>query len=238
MGLVLVVGCTAEDDEARCPISEVRPSPGAAELGVGMLSVDGEPACTVALVARDRVLTAAHCVIDRDVATLDVAFLPAGQDTIRRSVSSVRLHPDFDGRSSGGPDVALLSLSDPIDLIPSAALMRCDQCSLQGVEAYAHGYGLDPDEALIPLPTEGRVVLVEASDGRLQIDSTGSEFTPCKGDSGAPVFVWMAERPHVVGLISGGSLDCQQTAWLTRLDGTVQTWLMAAGDVTVAACER
>ena len=98
---------------------------------VGRLDIAGKGFCTASLIREDLILTAAHCIYDRDHTAISAdrftfsAGLREGRAEAYRSIASVVAHSDF--RPGGAieasevaHDLALLRLSQPIRL-PSLA---------------------------------------------------------------------------------------------------------------------
>jgi secreted trypsin-like serine protease len=189
---------------------------------VALTDANGQLFCGGALVAPDRVVTAAHCLTERSVITarervpeeIRVVF---GQADLRRKgvpakVVSTWKHPDY--RDVGkGDDVAVLTLSAPLDQ-PTVPLVDADDTDryLPGTEATVLGWGRTAEGAE-PSSTlrEVRVPILAAADCARAVPNFRSDGMvcagypkggkdACEGDSGGPMVV----RGRLVGVVSYG----------------------------------
>ncbi|MGL4238440.1 trypsin-like serine peptidase [Tabrizicola sp.] len=172
---------------------------------VGRVDIEGGGFCTGALIAADLVLTAGHCVVERDGAPID-----AGRMTFRAGFSygtSIaesaveRTIVDAEYRNvDPAPfdviqrDVALLQLAEPI---PSAVISPFVVASPgNGDEVSVVSYAAGREEAL----SWQRVCQVlQRQDGLLAVDCDVTF-----GSSGAPVLDRSGYRPRIVSIISAG----------------------------------
>jgi secreted trypsin-like serine protease len=165
--------------------------------------------CTGAAIARDLVLTAAHCVApgpSYKLIEFDAARQPALID-----IREIARHPNFNLQTLLGhratADVALIKLAAPLPsgIVP-ATLTRSDRKPEAGDRYAIMGYGVamrgdgktSGTLRLAQLVSTGR-------PGNLQIrlvdPATGGEregLGACTGDSGAPVF----EATALIGVVS------------------------------------
>ncbi len=163
--------------------------------------------CTGTAIARDLVLTAAHCV----TRALDyqVKIYQTGQ-TIR--VASVARHPRFDyasyAASRATADVALLKLSLPLpDIVVPAALAAARRVAV-GETLTVAGFGVTEAGSArgLGVPRMAKLA-VTGKPGSLQIRlydlatrNLRSGLGGCTGDSGAPAFD--GDGPLVIGVVS------------------------------------
>jgi V8-like Glu-specific endopeptidase len=172
---------------------------------VGRLDLAGRGFCTGTLVARDLVVTAAHCLYDRDTGTrLDparIAFragLRDGRAMAERGVSRAVAHPDYVYHAGAAArrvrhDVALLELDRPVDTPRLRLFATGDPPGMGetiGLVSYARG------RAEAASLQNGCTVL--ARQQGMLVMSCDVDF----GSSGAPVFSLAGRQPRIVSVIS------------------------------------
>ena len=204
---------------------------------VGRLDVAGRAFCTGALIAPDLVLTAAHCLYDRDSGKVfdaaEMTFLAGwrnGRAEAYRGVRRALPHPDYDFSGEDRVarvrhDVALLELAQPIRLsgvTPFATEPRPARGEAVGVVSYAH------DRAEAPSIQEVCDVLGRQS-GVLMM-SCSVDF----GSSGAPIFVLRDGVARIVSVVSAkAEVGEKPVALGTVLDGTLDDLRALVGRVPV-----
>lgn len=174
-----------------------------------MIVGSGGTFCTGVAVARDLVLTAAHCVAASTTYKL-IEFNKA-KEPVLLDVLRVLRHPNFNIQSLLGhratADIALLKLAAPLPAIISPVTVGLSKrAPLPGDHYIVTGYGLTVrgDGKTGGTLRAARLVSV-GKPGNLQIrlaDPATKGASPglgaCTGDSGAPVF----EGDALIGIVS------------------------------------
>jgi hypothetical protein len=187
--------------------------------------------CTGVALARDLVLTVAHCVLPGSDYKI-VEFNAARQPQLR-DVVSVTAHPKFDLKTMlahrATADVALLKLSVPLTGAAPATLGPAGTAVAPGDSFLVAGTG-------VAIRGDGKsggtartaTLAATGKPGTLQIrlfdPATKGETAglgACTGDSGAPVFR-IAPNPLVIGVVSwstgpGNSAGCGGLTGVTPL---------------------
>jgi hypothetical protein len=178
-----------------------------------MIMGSGGTFCTGTAVARDLVLTAAHCVPPGGVYKL-VDFDAAHQPLLR-DVAKIVPHPQFSMSAFQGtratPDLALIKLAKPlpVGIVPAALVGQ--RAPIAGGEAFLiMGYGVTISSDSKSGGTLRSATLVATGQlGNLQIrlvdpSTLGKRagLGACVGDSGGPVFQEAGGRLLLIGVIS------------------------------------
>jgi secreted trypsin-like serine protease len=166
--------------------------------------------CTGTAIARDLVLTAAHCVAPGTA--LQIMLSATSK---MAPIGVVAQHPRYDARSYARgrvtADVALIKLASPLpDSVTSAALATADQAVAAGDAVRIAGFGVTVQgkNSSTGVAHVGTLV-VTGRPGNLQFrlvdPATRGErmgLGACIGDSGGPAFREVDGRIYVLGVIS------------------------------------
>jgi secreted trypsin-like serine protease len=171
---------------------------------------NGGSVCTGAALARDLILTAAHCVAPG--ATYSV--LPA-KNAPALAIKSIQVHPRYDPQSyalnRATADVALIKLAValperfvPVALeTPGAAVAVGDRFTIAGFGVTAagsgNGIGLARAASLVATGQPG-TLQIRLFDPATKGDRPG--LGACTGDSGGPVLREVDGRHTVIGVVS------------------------------------
>src|SRR5215469_10814020 len=165
--------------------------PAPAELGRTVVMILGSTgtACTATAIARDLLLTAAHCV--QLGADYKVLGSEPGQPPVLKNIVHIERHPQFDIKRLfnhlATADVALIKLAEPLPARISPAIIAA------GSETVTVGDSL----AVTGRPGPLQIRLYDPVSKGL---SAG--LGACGGDSGAPAFRISGATPAVLGVVS------------------------------------
>ena len=172
---------------------------------VGRLNFGEHGFCTAALVTADVVLTAAHCLYDKEtgerVPAEEIEFqagLRFGRAEAYRGIRRIVVHPDYDFSDNDrlgrvGSDLALLELDRPVrsgHVRPFRTQIRVHAGMKVQVVSYAK------DRADAPSYEQDCVILTRDED--ILVLSCSVDF----GSSGAPVFAMFNGEVRIVSVIS------------------------------------
>jgi len=207
--------------------------------GVGRLEIAGKGFCTATLIAPDLVLTAAHCLFERDSGapvSVDRLEFRAGWRNGRagayRTVRRALPHPSYVADAGSGTrvsrwDVALIELSQPIrssEVRPFAVAGAVPVGAEVGVVSYAR------DRA--EMPSLQQMCPVVAEEEGILVLSCEVDF----GSSGAPVFHFADGVAEVVSVVSAkAELNGARVAVGMDLAGPLADLRAALADTSFAA---
>jgi hypothetical protein len=197
----------------RAMVGGAAPAADGAGRSVVMILGSYGTACTATAIARDLLLTAAHCV--EPGADYKLVASAPGERPVLKDIVRIERDPQFELKRIFGhlatADVALLKLAEPLpEKIPPVPLGAEEEPVAVGDAFVVAGYG-------VTVRGDGRsggtvraaTLVATGLPGGLQIrlfdpktkgDSPG--FGACAGDSGAPVFRDKDGRTVIIGVVS------------------------------------
>ncbi|KAI8420699.1 hypothetical protein MSG28_007928 [Choristoneura fumiferana] len=176
--------------------------------------------CGATVLARDHLMTAAHCVSSVDVSRLKVLVgVHNITDPMAKtySVRTVTEHPDFNSYNYDN-DIAIIRLTEPVPesiFRPLCLPEDGDSRMLSNEEAIVSGWG-STEEKGYPTDTPNKVTVriwdqeecANAGYGRRKVTprmlcANAPDKDACTGDSGGPLLLSHPYN-HVVGVVSWG----------------------------------
>jgi len=216
---------------AAAMVGGAQPADDGAGRSAVMLTGSRGTFCSGVALARDLVLTAAHCVLPG--ADYKLVELGAGRQPVLKDLATIVRHPEFDVnavlRHRVTADVALLKLAAPVKNVP-APLAPPGGAVAVGDSFMVAGYGLAVrGDGKTGGTVRAAALVATGQPGSLQIRLTDpaskgerAGLGACTGDSGAPVFRDINGALAVIGIVSwstgpGNSEGCGGLTGVTPL---------------------
>jgi protease YdgD len=198
---------SAQTDRALTTGSHLRPA-GRDWLAVGRMDVAGRGFCTVTLIAQDRALTAAHCVMDtrsgraHPLADLSVRLgYRDDRSVVTRDVRQVLMAPGARGGTSGArlqrvaDDLAILVLDQAVRPAQISPVALSSASAEEGQVLTVVSYAQNRAEAAAL--QDDCILIARRADGAIVLDCSVDH-----GASGAPVMEMRGGEPRIVAVIS------------------------------------
>ncbi len=208
---IAVVLTCALAPPAAAMVGGAQPTGEGAGRAVVMLTGSHGTFCSGVALARDLVLTAAHCVLPG--ANYKLVEFDAVRQPVLKDIASIVRHPEFDVdaalRHRVTADVALLKLAAPLKIVP-AQLAPAGGSVVAGDRFVVAGYGLSVrGDGRSGGTVRAATLVATGQPGTLQIrladPATKGEragLGACTGDSGAPVYRDSGGGLAVIGVVS------------------------------------
>jgi hypothetical protein len=171
--------------------------------------------CTATAIARDLLLTAAHCVQPGATYKLLERLPQPGHSPVLKDILRIERDPEFELKRLfahlATADVALAKLAQPLPTrVPPVPLADDPQPVVAGDTFVVAGYGVSVrGEARTTGTVRAATLIATGQPGPLQIrlfDPRTKDMSPglgaCTGDSGAPVFRDAGGQLSIVGVVS------------------------------------
>jgi hypothetical protein len=198
---------------SRAMVGGAPPAADGAGRSVVMILGEGGTQCTATAIARDLLLTAAHCV--QPGAEYKLAASAPGERPVLKDIARIERHPQFDLKRLFGhlatADVAVIKLAEPLPAKILAVPLGAEEEPVVVGDAFVvAGYGVTVrGDGRTGGTVRAATLVATGQPGGLQIrlfdpKTKGDSFGlgACAGDSGAPVFRDKDGRIVIIGVVS------------------------------------
>lgn len=202
--------------------------------------------CTGVAVAENLILTAAHCVQNANSEDVNVIFdtsmLCSSGYTPDKAISakSILIHDDFDGNPKSNADLALIQLSKNIaNDYTIAKLFDADLAKISSDMVVLIGYGITGEKNKDSMVLRGTQKSFSedlyVKSPLLLVGQKNSTGGFCRGDSGAPIYVFSNGDKKIIGINSfnideGNGVECH-TASAAMYIPYFESWITSATKV-------
>jgi secreted trypsin-like serine protease len=203
---------------------------------VAAIMSDGNLICTATVVAERLLVTAAHCLVDRNNLTIRIGY-SIKSDAIFE-VESYRVSPKYKLNKSEWNDVGYLVTVHPMILpefeLPEVSSYENDQVFLNIGQLFTIvGFGQN-ESGESGHKREAQVKLTKVEQNEIELGGEGIDS--CLGDSGGPAF-FVTENKHIflVGVVSRGK-KCGQGGRVGRLREHA-CWIQSSSGIKIQGLE-
>ncbi|KAK6746537.1 hypothetical protein RB195_000047 [Necator americanus] len=183
--------------------------------------------CGGVLISQNALLTAAHCVYDRNVhSALVTLTLSSYHPKAPKKVSiqfskAVNIHSDFSELSRGDPDMAIVYLSHPfkceakygpeVARLPFQVAKKgryitwsnpISDKEIYDANCFATGWGITKNGTFATTPQRINLQLVQDELNGLIGYPVEDNIRACQGDSGSPVYCHISGIKYLIGIIT------------------------------------
>lgn len=209
----IAMAAAASSMPAAAMVGGALPAADGAGRSVVMILGSYGTACTATAIARDLLLTAAHCV--QPGADYKLVASAPGQQPVLKDVARIERDPEFDLKRLFGhlatADVALIKLAEPLPpSVPPVRIGGDDETVAVGDALMVAGYGVTVRgdgrtggtlrAATLVVTGQPGTLQIRLFDPRTKDESAG--LGACAGDSGAPAFRGTNGNLTIVGVVS------------------------------------
>ena len=180
------------------------------------LMLQGKVYCTGVLVAKNVILTAAHCVKPTPPDQVFFGSKPSSKKGTFIAVSDTKAHPDFDEDTLVN-DVAMVGLAAKAPVAPLPVRLEAFDASFKNMNIRLVGFGVPSATAENDLRKRtGDSKIVSFTDDDFRFHATPAQT--CNGDSGGPALATIDGKEYVVGITSSGDSECKVYGRDIRVD--------------------
>jgi len=224
----LTVGCTPDGDPADVTQHRSAIVNGVYDLAhdaVGIVYGGGMGGCTGTLIAPNKVLTAAHCVLTQTQpykVMYPIYFYKSDMFGPKFKATNVATHPSYAGGNQA--DVAIFLLDKNVPNAPPYTMASVPP--QKGEKLTIVGYGLTGDNTgIFGFKRRAETEIDQVLPAVFTFSGgSGTKGMICNGDSGGPAFVWRNNKEILVGVHSTSAQGCATYGVDMRVDA-YRNWI-------------